>query len=46
MISIGRGVFASSVIAAGTVIDISPVLVFPNREVDQHASKTILQHYT
>lgn len=42
----GRGVFASCSISAGTVVDISPVLVFPNQEVDDHASQTILQHYT
>jgi hypothetical protein len=42
----GRGVFASRLIPAGTVIDISPVLVFPNQEVDEHASHTMLQHYT
>ncbi|KAK6370023.1 hypothetical protein LTR64_005263 [Lithohypha guttulata] len=42
----GRGVFASQTIPKGTVIDVSPVLVFNKDEVELHTSQTILQHYT
>ena len=42
----GRGVFASRPIPAGTVIDVSPVLVFSDNEVISHISKTCLDHYT
>jgi hypothetical protein len=42
----GRGVFASRPIPAGTVIDVSPVLVFSDDETNNHISKTCLDHYT
>jgi hypothetical protein len=38
----GRGVFATRAIAAGVVVDISPVLVLPTHESDG----TSLAHYT
>ena len=40
----GRGVFAIKKIAANTVIEISPVLVFPTKEVE-FAEKTLLYNY-
>lgn len=41
----GRGVFASQFISKGTVVEVSPVLIFPSKEVT-HTSQTVLQHYT
>ncbi|MFY7965883.1 MAG: SET domain-containing protein [Chitinophagaceae bacterium] len=40
----GRGVFTSEKIAANTVVEISPVLVFPVKEVPD-AEKTLLFNY-
>lgn len=40
----GRGVFATEKIKANTVIEISPVLVFPAKEVAD-AEKTLLYNY-
>lgn len=42
----GRGVFASKLIQKGTIVDISPVLIFTKDEVEKHTSQTCLQHYT
>jgi len=42
----GRGVFASQDIAKGSVIDVSPVLVFSHEENSTHIQQTVLQHYT
>ena len=40
----GKGVFASEKIKAKTIIEISPVIVFPNKEVT-HIEKTLLFNY-
>jgi len=42
----GRGVFAVVPIQKGTVIDISPVLVFSQEEYEKHARHTVVDHYT
>ncbi|KAH9876141.1 hypothetical protein J1614_004020 [Plenodomus biglobosus] len=42
----GRGVFASAPIAAGTVIDICPVLLLGIEENKTHIEKSSLYHYT
>ncbi|SAM05356.1 hypothetical protein [Absidia glauca] len=42
----GRGVFATQAIPRRTLIDISPVLVFPADEYDLHGQHTQLDHYT
>ncbi|KAG0264339.1 hypothetical protein DFQ27_001281 [Actinomortierella ambigua] len=42
----GRGVFASVLIPARTVIDVSPVLLFPTDEYNAHGRYTQLDHYT
>jgi len=42
----GRGIFAAQCIPKGTVIEVCPVLVLEPGEVNQHTSKTILNHYT
>ncbi|KAF7188810.1 SET domain-containing protein 7 [Pseudocercospora fuligena] len=42
----GRGVFASALILAGTIIDISPVLVLGIEENIKHIEHTSLYHYT
>lgn len=42
----GRGVFASSSILKGTVVEVSPVLIFTKVEVEKHTSQTCLEHYT
>ncbi|PCH39935.1 hypothetical protein WOLCODRAFT_136570 [Wolfiporia cocos MD-104 SS10] len=42
----GRGVFASRVIEAHTVIEISPVLLFSSQEYEEHGRHTVLDHYT
>ena len=42
----GRGVFASQPIPKGTVVEVSPVLLFSPEEVSNHTSQTVLQHYT
>ncbi|CEH16581.1 hypothetical protein CBOM_06517 [Ceraceosorus bombacis] len=42
----GRGVFATRDLSAGTVIDISPVLLFPADEYEQHGQHTQLDSYT
>ena len=42
----GRGVFASQSISAGTVIDVSPVLIFGNEEMTSHISQTRIDDYT
>ncbi|RMZ81451.1 hypothetical protein DV738_g2171, partial [Chaetothyriales sp. CBS 135597] len=42
----GRGVFASHGIEQGTVIEISPVLIFSPTEVKNHLEQTCLNHYT
>jgi hypothetical protein len=43
---IGRGIFATQFIEQGTVIDVSPVLVFPVSENEEHVRHTELFHYT
>ncbi|ORZ06171.1 hypothetical protein BCR41DRAFT_277275, partial [Lobosporangium transversale] len=42
----GRGVITRTLIPARTVIDISPVLLFPSEEYSQHGQYTQLDHYT
>lgn len=42
----GRGVYASKPLRAGTVVEISPVLLFSKEEWENHGSKTILDCYT
>ncbi|PWN19843.1 hypothetical protein BCV69DRAFT_35809 [Microstroma glucosiphilum] len=42
----GRGVYASRPLPAGTVVEISPVLIFGKDEWEQHGSRTILDCYT
>ncbi len=44
--SSGRGVFASHSIPANTLIEISPVLLFPPAEYALYGSKTQLDGYT
>lgn len=46
VLRIGRGVFASSLILKGTVVETSPVLIFSKDEVERHTSQICLQHYT
>ncbi|KAI9797792.1 MAG: hypothetical protein M1833_005295 [Piccolia ochrophora] len=41
-----RGVFASSDIPRGVIIDVSPVLVLNPNEADNHLKHTQLYHYT
>ena len=43
---IGRGVFAAQEIKKGSIVDVSPVIVFSDEEKDKHITKTILDHYT
>lgn len=43
---LGRGVFAIQDIPSGTVIEVCPVLVFNEDEVEKHMQHTCLQHYT
>ena len=45
MASIGRGIVAGREIQAGSIIDISPVLVMASKDLDAVKS-TILHHYT
>ncbi|KIX10223.1 uncharacterized protein Z518_01304 [Rhinocladiella mackenziei CBS 650.93] len=42
----GRGVFAIQNIPTGTVVEVSPVLIFSEDEVAKHTQHTCLQHYT
>ena len=42
----GRGVFASALIPAKTVIEICPVLILDPQDANNHISKTMLDHYT
>ncbi|EME83832.1 uncharacterized protein MYCFIDRAFT_195052 [Pseudocercospora fijiensis CIRAD86] len=42
----GRGVFASAPIPAGTIIDVSPVLILSIEENLNHIEHTSLYHYT
>ncbi|KIW26935.1 uncharacterized protein PV07_06723 [Cladophialophora immunda] len=42
----GRGVFATQDIPRGTVVEVSPVLIFTEEEVEKHTQHTCLQHYT
>ncbi|KAJ2564289.1 hypothetical protein GGH12_002046 [Coemansia sp. RSA 1822] len=42
----GRGVFTQQAIAKGTLIHISPVLVFSQAEYSEHGKHTCLDHYT
>lgn len=42
----GRGVYASSPISRGVVIEISPVLIFNKEEYTAHGRHTILDSYT
>ncbi|KAJ9612063.1 hypothetical protein H2200_003658 [Cladophialophora chaetospira] len=42
----GRGVFATKEISRGTIVEISPVLIFTEDEVEKHTRHTTLQHYT
>ncbi|EXJ79816.1 hypothetical protein A1O3_08101 [Capronia epimyces CBS 606.96] len=43
---LGRGVFATQDIPRSTVVDVSPVLIFSEDEVENHTKHTRLQHYT
>lgn len=45
MASIGRGIVAGREIQAGSIVDISPVLVMASKDLDAVKS-TILHHYT
>ncbi|KAI9061359.1 hypothetical protein FKP32DRAFT_1576160 [Trametes sanguinea] len=42
----GRGVYACREIAAQTVIEVSPVLLFSAAEYEAHGRHTVLDHYT
>ncbi|KAJ2890089.1 hypothetical protein GGI21_006306 [Coemansia aciculifera] len=42
----GRGVFTRSAIARGTLVHISPVLLFDHAEYSEHGKYTKLDHYT
>ncbi|KAF9155544.1 hypothetical protein BG015_009520 [Linnemannia schmuckeri] len=42
----GRGVVTTVVVPAHTVIDISPILLFPSEEYSTHGQYTQLDHYT
>ncbi|CCA73599.1 hypothetical protein PIIN_07551 [Serendipita indica DSM 11827] len=42
----GRGVYASRPISVGTVVEISPVLLFGREEYENHGKHTLLDHYT
>ncbi|KAG9069986.1 hypothetical protein KI688_009316 [Linnemannia hyalina] len=42
----GRGIFTTVSIPARTVIDISPILLFPSEEYSTHGQHTQLDHYT
>jgi len=42
----GRGVVTRTHIPPRTTIDISPILLFPTDEYDQHGQHTQLDHYT
>ncbi|CAO1622565.1 unnamed protein product [Sympodiomycopsis kandeliae] len=42
----GRGVYASRPLPSGTIVEISPVLLFNKSEWDNYGSKTILDCYT
>ena len=42
----GRGVFASALIPAGTVVETCPVLVLDRQQNTEHVEKTELYHYT
>lgn len=42
----GRGVYATRPIAAGTTVEISPILLFPGEEYEKHGQHTQLDSYT
>lgn len=42
----GRGVVTQKFIPARTIIDISPILLFPSEEYNLHGQYTQLDHYT
>ncbi|KAF8945008.1 hypothetical protein BGZ47_003398 [Haplosporangium gracile] len=42
----GRGIVTTVVVPARTVIDISPILLFPSEEYSTHGQYTQLDHYT
>ncbi|KAI8323314.1 SET domain-containing protein, partial [Martensiomyces pterosporus] len=42
----GRGVFTRSPIAKGTLIHLSPILLFDHKEYAEHGKYTKLDHYT
>lgn len=42
----GRGVFASQLIPAKTIIEVCPVLILDPADAGNHISKTMLDHYT
>ena len=42
----GRGVFATRDILKGTLVDVSPVLLFNDEEYSAHGKHTVLDHYT
>ncbi|KZT53134.1 cytidine deaminase-like protein [Calocera cornea HHB12733] len=42
----GRGVYATSPLARGTLIEVSPVLLFTPQEWEEHGRHTVLDHYT
>lgn len=42
----GRGLFATSVIERGSIIDDSHVLIFQAEEWEKYGKHTVLQHYT
>jgi hypothetical protein len=47
MVYLNRSVLsATRRIEAGTLIEISPVLLFEKKEYDEHARFTLLDHYT
>lgn len=41
----GRGVYASKALKAGTVVDISPVLVVPRREYEAGVQDSVFKDY-
>ncbi|KAG8752367.1 hypothetical protein FRC14_007093 [Serendipita sp. 396] len=41
----GRGIYASRPIPSGTLVEISPVLLFQRDEYEAHGRHTVLDHY-
>lgn len=44
--SAGRGVFAAAPLRAGTLVEISHVLLFEAQEYEEHGKHTLLDEYT